>query len=561
MVKRLLSSLKRESSSIHDAAYVLAFFAFLSQILGLFRDRMLAHYFGAGEMLDMYYAAFRVPDLIFVTVASLVSSSVLIPFIQDKVEKGKEEAKKFIDEVWSAFFGLITIVSILALILMPWFTDLLFPSFDLAMKKGVVDLSRILLLSPILLGLSNFLSSIVQAERRFALFALSPVLYNFAIILGLIILFPTFGLKGVVIGVVFGSFLHAMVQIPFAKSLGMLPDIIFPIRIAHIKKIALISLPRTLAIASISFALAIIVSFASDMAAGSIAVLMLAYNLQGSPMTIIGVSYSTAAFPTLTKLISNGEKDKFLKYVANSLRHIILLTFVATALFIVLRAQIVRTVLGTGAFSWNDTRLTAAVFAIFAISAFAQSANLLFVRAYYALGKTKLPLMVSIGSSAISVIFAFLFSKLFYYSESFREFLRIAFRLDGVSGLEVLSLPIGFSIGTIIGTVAFVILFEKSFKGTFSLIRRAIYESLLGACIAGGASYIGLYALGSFFTATTLLAIFSHGLVAGIFGILSAYIILRLIDNKETLEIEKNIKKRFMKQVPLPVDMVPFDSI
>ena len=104
MVKRFLKLLNVEISGLHQAAYLLGFFAICSQVLALFRDRILASTFGAGDVLDLYYSAFRIPDILFVTVASIVSISVLIPFLIERFEKSDEEAKEFIDTVFSFFF-------------------------------------------------------------------------------------------------------------------------------------------------------------------------------------------------------------------------------------------------------------------------------------------------------------------------------------------------------------------------------------------------------------------------------------------------------------------------
>src|SRR3990167_10365171 len=104
MVKRFLNMLNIEVAGLHQAAYLLGFFAICSQVLALVRDRILASQFGAGNTLDLYYSAFRIPDILFVTVASIVSVSVLIPFLIERFEKGEAEAKEFVDNVFSFFF-------------------------------------------------------------------------------------------------------------------------------------------------------------------------------------------------------------------------------------------------------------------------------------------------------------------------------------------------------------------------------------------------------------------------------------------------------------------------
>lgn len=547
MVKKFFKVFGTATENIHEAAYLLGFFALLSQFLGLFRDRLLAHYFGAGAMLDVYYASFRIPDLIFASVASLVSASVIIPFLQEKMSEGEGNAKKFIDEIWSGFFALIIIVSIIVFFLMPILVELLFDRMPLESRQSVVLLSRILLLSPIFLGFSNFLSTIVQSHRRFALYALSPVLYNVAIILGLIVLFPIFGIEGVVIGVVLGSILHACIQIPFAKSVMLFPDIVLPIAWRKLKDIAKISLPRTLTLALVNTVLIILVSLASRMAEGSISIFTFAYNLQSVPMTIIGVSYSMAAFPTLSKLFINGETKEFVRHVSVALRHIIFLSLPIMAIFIIDRAQIVRTIFGSGAFSWNDTRLTAACFALFSISAVAQSANLLFVRAYYASGKTKIPLVISSISAVVTVLSAYSVYKLFFAFPYFKDIVAVMFKVSDVPGTEILSLPIGFTVGSLTGLVLFIFYFNLHYKKFLESIRETFFQSGVASLLLGVSAYFTLGGSSYVLETKTLAGIFSQGLLAGAVGISVWFVTLKLLGNKEVDEMIKSIKGKIWK--------------
>ncbi len=547
MVKKLFKAFGGATEGIHEAAYLLGFFALLSQFLGLFRDRLLAHYFGAGAMLDVYYASFRIPDLIFASVASIVSASVIIPFLQEKIGEGEGSAKKFIDEVWSGFFVLIIFVSVLVFFAMPLLVSLLFGKMSPESQDSVVVLSRILLLSPIFLGFSNFLSTIIQSHKRFALYALSPVLYNMAIILGLIVLFPIFGIKGVVIGVVFGSILHACIQIPFARSVMLFPDIVLPIVWSRLKNIAIISLPRTLTLALVNILLIILVSLASRMAEGSISIFTFAYNLQSVPMTIIGVSYSMAAFPTLSKLFVSGEKKEFVRHVSVALRHIIFLSLPVMALFIIDRAQIVRTIFGTGAFSWNDTRLTAACFALFSISAVAQSANLLFVRAYYASGKTKIPLIISGIAAAVTVVSSFAIYKFFFVFPYIKDIVALIFKVSDVSGTEILALPLGFTLGSLVGLLLFLIYFDRHYKGFLATIKETFIQSAAGSFLLGVSAYFVLGGSSYVLETKTLAGIFSQGLLAGLVGIFVWFITLKLLGNKEMEEMIKSIKGKVWK--------------
>src|SRR3989338_7225246 len=103
MVRRTIKAITNKISSLHEAAFWLALFALFSQILALVRDRLLAHHFGAGVELDIYYAAFKIPDLIFVTVASIVSISAMVPLFAKKESEGEKHLKSATDSIFTVF--------------------------------------------------------------------------------------------------------------------------------------------------------------------------------------------------------------------------------------------------------------------------------------------------------------------------------------------------------------------------------------------------------------------------------------------------------------------------
>ena len=175
MVQKFFGFFYKETSALNQAALLLGLFAFLSQILAFLRDRLLAHIFGASSELDIYYAAFRIPDFIFIAVASVVSLSVLIPFIVEKEREGKEALRDFINNVFSFFSILIVIVSVATYFLMPTLSGLLFKGFSSDVLKEVVFISRILLLSPIILGFSNFKPLIKNLNVAGSIFSRPPI--------------------------------------------------------------------------------------------------------------------------------------------------------------------------------------------------------------------------------------------------------------------------------------------------------------------------------------------------------------------------------------------------
>ncbi len=548
MVKKLLDFINRETGGLHQAAYVLSFFAIMSQLLGLVRDRLLAASFGAGQLLDIYYAAFRIPDFIFITVGSMVSVSVLIPFLMHKMKDGNEASRQFIGNVFLFFFLLIVGVSALAFLAVPALSGLLFPGFDSYKLSQAIMLTRVMLLSPIFLGLSNIFGTLTQAHKRFLLYALSPIIYNVSIICGILFLYPHFGLIGLAYGLIVGAFLHFAIQIPFIIEHELFP------RREHlhfdwqeIRKVLLVSIPRTFTLGSDNISFIFLVSFASLMTTGSIAVFNFSYNLQSVPVSTIGISYSLAAFPILIKYYIDGHTEKFKEEAAASARHIISWSVPFATLFVVLRAQIVRTILGSGRFSWSDTRLTAACLAIFAISVVFQNLTLLFVRAYYAAGNTKKPFIAKFINAATTIILGYLFMVVYQKSPAFKGFLEAILKVQDVPGTIVLALPLGWSIGELFNTAALWLVFEKDFKNFSKPVVKTIFQVLISSLAMGAVAYYYLNIFSGVFDTRTSLGIFMQGLSAGIVGIITAIALLSILDNSEIVEVWQTAKAKIAK--------------
>jgi len=544
MVRKILLVLTKEISGLHQAAYILGFFTFISQLLGLVRDRLLAYFFGAGQTLDIYYAAFRIPDLVLAGAASVVSISILVPYLTQRIHAGKDAGKRFVDQIFTVFFLLIILISATIFVLMPYILSAVFPGFSGTAFDRLVLLARILLLSPILLGLSNLFASIVQVHKKFFVYALSPILYNIGIIIGIVGLYPLFGIAGLGAGVALGALFHVGIQVPVIINQGFIPSVTFNIDFAMVRDVVITSLPRALTLSANHLSILFLISLGSLMADGSIAVLNFSLNLQSVPLSIVGVSYSLAAFPTLSELFTKGKREKFFNEITTAARHILFWSLPAIALFIVLRAQIVRTVLGTGRFGWKDTRLTAAALALFAISVAAQSLWLLFVRGYYATGDTKKPLAVTAIGTGTIIGSAYGLVQLFDISAFFRTAVEALLRVKGLAGTDVLMLPLAYSIGMIINAGLLWWWFQRDFNAFSSRISRAFLESTFGSLIMGAASYELLFVFASLFNLQSGLGIFLQGLCAGIGGVLVGVIVLLALGNEEIKEMITAFKEK-----------------
>ncbi|MBP9771510.1 MAG: hypothetical protein KBD16_01100 [Candidatus Pacebacteria bacterium] len=549
MVRRLVSLFSRNVTGMHAAAYVIAVFSLVSQILGLLRDRMLAHLFGASSSLDVYYAAFRIPDLIFASLASIVSLFVIIPFLSRYLEAGeKGKARHFLSEVSTFFFFFVALASGVLAFYAPEFGRHFYPGFSGVEQELFVKLTRILLFSPILLGFSNILASVTQIAGRFIVYALSPILYNLGIVAGIIFLYPKYGLSGVGWGVVVGAFFHVAVQIPSVIREGLMPRFTFRFDWKVLTEVVTVSLPRTATLAFNQVVLLLLVGIASTLGEGSVTVFTFASNLYAAPLTLIGVSYSIAAFPTLSRLFGAGEREAFIEHLLGAVRHVIFWSAPALVLMIVLRAHIVRTLLGSGAFDWSDTRLTAATLALFVVSLVAHGLILLFVRGYYAAGKTLRPFLITVSTSIVTILLAYGGIKLVAAFPQVGYFLEALLRVSDVGATSVIVIAAAYSTGLILSAGVFWLLFRRDFGGHIpSAVTRTFWQSAAAAILGGAAAYLILRIISPFFDLSIAYHVFLEGAVAGIGGILLWMGTLKALGNKELDELFDTLHARFWK--------------
>lgn len=550
MVRHIFQLFSREFRDVREAAFLLAVATVASNLLALLRDRLLASRFGAGIELDMYYAAFRVPDLLYAFSLFFVASTVIIPLFLERMAESEDRAREFVDTVLAAFLLCISILAIAAYICMPFIVPLYVPGFDADHQWHVVQMARILLISPLFLGLSGLVSSILQSFRKFFVYAASFLFYNIGIIAGILVFAPRWGLSGLAWGVVLGALLHLLIQVPSLIHTGFLPR--FAMRtFSDLVEVFQRSFPRTAGLAVTQITFIAVTAIASTLHTGSLAVFQLAFNLQSIPLAVIGLSYSVAAFPTMAELIVKKERAVFFEHVVSASRHIIFWTLPMAVLFIVLRAHIVRVILGGGEFGWADTRLTAASLALFAIGIVAQSLVALFVRAFYAIGNVRVPILVNTFALAVTILFAFFFVRVLQEMPSVANVFFSLLRVSDVPHAAMLGLPLAFGIGALINMV-FLGFYLARLEGGEALRLRHIAFFLRDMAGAGillaGVSYGMLQALRPLFSTDTFLGIFLQGFLAGIFGIGTAALFLHMRGNKELHDVRSVIGRKFWRK-------------
>ena len=562
---RRISFLENIGRTLTRAAFTVGAFTLLASLLGMVRDRLLARYFGAGAELDIYYAAFRIPDFFFNTIMVGLTSSAFLPVltrflhkpdtkkvISKKVNADKslafpKPAEDFVNSLVSLLsVGLLIVTGILFLaapILVNWIT----PGFSSSQQETTAALTRIILLSPILLSFSGMLGNMLNLRRFFLFYSMAPVVYNLGSILAIYTLVPTIGLVGLAWGIVLGALFHFTIQFFPALSLGLKIKWHWQPNHPGIQKVLKMMLPRSVHLGLLQSNLVITTLLASTLPVGSLAVFNFANNLQSLPLGIFGASFAIVAFPALAIHVAKNEAKKFQQEFSNAMCQILFFVIPLSAVLIILRAQIVRLVLGSGKFDWEDTILTFSALGVLAISLFAQSLNLLFVRAFFALHDTITPLksgfigvLVNIGVGVAAV----------KYWGQIAPILEQDIHLQGLKS-PIVGLALAYSVSQIAMFIFLLVGLHDYLAGIdIKAIKRSLGKIALATLIMGAVTQTAKWAWGVVIPLSTLLAVAGQIFLAGSLGIVSYLIICKIFKCKELINlIDEFPKIRKIKKI------------
>ncbi len=390
------------TNSVVSAAAIVAVFSVLSRLAGFIRDRILAGMFGAGDTLDVYFAAFRVPDLLFQLIMVGALSASFIPIFTKHFAEDQAKAWKYTSYTLNIFVFFFAVVALLGVIFSKELAVLVVPGFNPEKQAAVAATSSVIFLGQIFFAISMVFGSVLQSTKRFLLYSVAPIVYNLGIIGGALFLVPTFGPIGLALGTVLGAATHALVQSAGVYGLGYKYQII-----AKLDRDILVTLremvPRMLGLAVNQLNFLVMTTFASLLEGGSVTVLQFAYNLNFFVVGVIGVSYAVAAFPTFCENVNAQASERLRDALSGTIRQVMFFVIPATVIFLLLRAQIVRLVFGAGIFDWPATIATADALALFAISFFAQCLIFILVRAFFAHHDTWRPFFIGLVAAIMNI--------------------------------------------------------------------------------------------------------------------------------------------------------------
>ena len=532
-----LNFFNSQAKTVVWAAFILGAAGLVSRVLGLIRDRLLAGKFGAGDELDVYFAAFRIPDFIYGILIVGGITAVFLPAFSEYFQKNKEQAWEFANNLLNCLLVLLVFSCLILFIFAPLIIDLVVPGFSPEKKELTVSLTRIMFLSPLFFGISSIFSGILHYFNRFLIFSLAPILYNLSIIFGILFLVPIFGLYGLAYGVILGAFLQMLLQIPGVINSGYKYLPILRFKDPGLIKVFKLMIPRMISVFGHYINLIIVTAIASGLAVGSVTILNFANNLQRLPIGLIGISFALASFPSLSRAWANKTKQTFFKNFSLIFRQILFLIIPISLLMFLMRTQIIQIVLGTGKFGLEETRLTAAMLGIFCLGIFAAACLPFFAKVFYSIKDTKTPTIIALSSIALNIVLCFLFVWLLAPGINvFREIVINLLNLQELTDIAVIGLALALSISGIFHF--FLLLFflkkrlseeDKSSSSTFRSAHvkeidfKEIWQSLkkiiIASILMGTSVYFSKQILADLINVALLPGLIFQTITAGFIGV------------------------------------------
>jgi putative peptidoglycan lipid II flippase len=386
------------------ASLILTVAALASRLLGWIRLLVIGSQFGASRELDAYFAAFRIPDAIFQLVVAGALSAALIPVFAGYRARGQDReawllASSVINLVLIGLAGLSLIMAIFA----PIFVPIVAPGFDAPTTELTVRMTRVMLISPVLIGMGAVVTGILNSYQQFTVPAIAPLLYNLAIILAAIFLAPIMGVEGLAVGVAIGSLAHLAVQVPSLARVGQRYDLTVGLSHPGVRRVAWLMGPRTLGLAAGQLNFLVSTVLASGLPEGSLTAYNYAFQLSQIPVGVVGVSIAVALFPTLSQDAALGRVSEIRRQVATAIRILLFVAAPLMAIMIVLREPLTDVFYQYGAFTESASDRTASALLFFAVGLGGHIVVHVLTRTFYAMQDTRTPVTWAVVAVAINV--------------------------------------------------------------------------------------------------------------------------------------------------------------
>ncbi len=385
---------------------------FLSRVLGIIRDVIITARFGTSAEMDAYQAAFSIPDFLYLVVMGGALGSAFIPvFSRYLAEEQRVEAWRLANAV----LNLALLAMVALCVLVAWQADaligLIFRDFPPEIHALTVDLLRLLLIQPVLLGLGGLAKATLESFERFSLPALGSNLYNIGIIVGALLLAPWLGVYGLVWGVIIGAVLFLLVQLPELWRIGFRYAPNFNLRNPGVLRIAWLMGPRVFGQSAWQLGITITAGIASTVAVGAVTANRLALQLMMLPHGLIALSLGTVIFPQLSRAFAQNDIAGLRKGSLGAVRNVLFLALPAAVVLAVLRYPVIRLLFERGDFTASSTALTSQALLFYAVGLTTFAAAEIIVRTYYAMQNTITPVLVGVFTVFLNIMLAVVFVR------------------------------------------------------------------------------------------------------------------------------------------------------
>ena len=399
-----------ESRGVASAAGVVALGFIGSRLLGLMRSAAIASVFGTEPELSAYWVAFRLPDLVFQVLAGATLAAAFIPtFSRVQLRAGEDAAWRLASSVLNLIAIATGVAAAIAWLLAPLLVPLLAPGLgeesgrELELRALAIELTRVMLISPVLFGISGMLTGILNARQHFLAPALAPMFYNLGIIGGAVFLGERFGVYGLATGVVLGSAGHLLVQLPALRGTGMRWSVTLDLTSEGVAEVARLMGPRVIGLAAAQINFVVMMFFASFVSDQAISAINYAFLMAMLPVGVIGMAISTALFPTLAQQAATRQEQTLRATLASSLRMILFLSIPAALGLVVLAEPAVVLLLKRGAFDDASVAPVTAALQLFALGIAANAAIEILSRGFYAFSDTRTPVQFAVLAMVLNV--------------------------------------------------------------------------------------------------------------------------------------------------------------
>jgi len=416
MPLRRLTSLFHKSHNLRQAVGILFVTVFISNVLGLLRNIIIANRtglaFGSIGPLDSYYAAFTLPDLLYtLLIVGALSSAILPLLVKLDTEGDDEKFWRTYNVLLSSGLTVVIIGLVVLYFILPWLMGVMFPGFSAEKLTQTIQLAQVLLLSPLFFTISQISTSALQAKRMFFAPALAPIVYNLAIVSGAMLI-PRFGLPVLVFGVILGAASHFLVQLPSLLRLGWRFHFETGFKTDEIRQIFRLMIPRTIALTSTQLLLIVFYRLASNFESGAIAIYRLADDLQTAPVLLLANTLAVAILPEFSRRFAKSEHEQFDELIGRAMRLMAYFFAPIVTFLLIFRQEIVGLYISLGhSIKTSELDLAVTTFSYFVISLFFQAGVLILARAHFAKNDTLKPTLITLLSLTLAWFAAAFFSR------------------------------------------------------------------------------------------------------------------------------------------------------